>query len=34
MGWPGMFLFIPLTAIIRIVSEEIDETGTMGDIAG
>jgi len=24
-GVPGMFLFIPLTAIIRIVSEEIDE---------
>jgi len=24
-GIPGMFLFIPLTAIIRIISEEVDE---------
>ncbi len=33
-GIPGMFLFIPLTAIIRIVSEEVDELKPWAIILG
>jgi len=33
-GVPGMFLFIPLTAIIRIVSEEIDELAPWAILLG
>jgi predicted PurR-regulated permease PerM len=33
-GVPGMFLFIPLTAIIRIVSEEVDELAPWAILLG
>jgi len=33
-GIPGMFLFIPLTAIIRIISEEIEALKPLAILIG